>query len=594
MAAEANVKSGALLGFKVGLQSTVDTMLAAGANANASHGCFYLTKDSHRLYVGNEDGSLSAVNEGIQTVTWNQLSTIASTAAASTAGTTALTGRFYYASDRNVLCVYNGTNWVQLNENSNNRLSDNQYTITTSNDTATISNTVSDDGGIQETDSFTITGANGIKITSTGKAITLTGDTYTLSSADGTTNGTIDIKLDSTETNNDSKITLAPGSNVQLSRNSTTGVVSIAATDNYVSAVDVSAQSAGFKFEVTNSGGQAESDTIDPKIAIYTSSNPTATTTNSVSFVSGTATLDVYSRSAIDSKLQAVNAMTYRGTVGTSGTGANTITYTNGVTSIQKNGADVPVSIGDTFLMTTAGTYNGVAYQAGSLFIVRGKDGATEGSNGYLAANDIICDVVAEKWNSDTTYILAGITNGIQLHASTGEDVGSLVVTAGSNNSWIQVSESETTVTGTTDAKDKVLTITHKDVSRTNTTGTATTQSNNQNITIPIVTGVTSDAKGHVTGVETTSYTIKDTNATLTSMGTTTSAYNDTTHGYQAGVINTSTVLTTSDGSATTKTAAVVLSSSSLAISDEDSRPTTLNGSTMPGGLKIEMLWGSF
>ena len=42
---EANVKSGALLGFKVGLQSTVDTMLSQGTNAHADHGCFYLTKD---------------------------------------------------------------------------------------------------------------------------------------------------------------------------------------------------------------------------------------------------------------------------------------------------------------------------------------------------------------------------------------------------------------------------------------------------------------------------------------------------------------------------------------------------------------------
>jgi hypothetical protein len=289
--------------------------------------------------------------------------------------------------------------------------------------------------------------------------------------------------------------------------------------------------------------------------------------------------------------------MVYRGTVGTSGTAATAITYDSdtGVTSIVNGANTVPVSIGDTFLMTTAGTYNGQAYKAGSLFIVRAKPGKSEDSNGIIAAGDFICDVVAEQWNSDTTYILSSVTGGIQLHASTGDDVGSFIVTAGSNNSWIDIAENSTQVTGVANAVNKTLTITHKNVTRTNTTGTAVTQSNHQNVTVPVITGITSDAKGHITGVETTSYTIKDTNATLTSMGTTTTAYSTTGAGaYSAGVINTSTTLTSSDGSAETKTASVVVSSSSLSITDEDSRPTTSGGSTTPGGLKIEMVWGSF
>ena len=77
MAAEKNVVAGAFLGFKVGTQANIDTMLAAGANAGAQHGCFYLTKDSHRLYIGNEDTSLSPVNEGIETLTWSELETLA-------------------------------------------------------------------------------------------------------------------------------------------------------------------------------------------------------------------------------------------------------------------------------------------------------------------------------------------------------------------------------------------------------------------------------------------------------------------------------------------------------------------------------------
>lgn len=591
---EANVKSGALLGFKVGLQSTVDTMLAAGSSAGADHGCFYLTKDSHRLYVGNEDGSLSAVNEGIQTVTWSELSTIASTAASTTAGTAALTGRFYYASDKNVLCVYNGTNWVQLNENSNTYIESNTYTVTTANNASTITNTLKDNDNQEISDSFSVTGANGIKITSSGKVITLTGDTYTLSSVAGSITGTVDIKLDSTETNNDSKITLESGANVQLSRNATTGNINIAATDTVVDSVDVTAESSGFKFTVGSTDNSSVQDTIDPKVAVYTSSDPNSSTTNSVSFINGTATLDVYSRAAVDSKLKAVNAMTYRGTVGSGSTDvASSITYDSntGITTIAKNGTVLSVSIGDTFLMTTAGTYHGIAYKENSLFIVRAKEGKTEDANGIIASGDFICDIVEEKYDGDTHYTLQDITNGIQLHSNLGDDVGALVVTAGTGNNWIDVTE---TKTGAGVDYVKTLTVLHKNVTRTDTTGTTTTQGDHSNLTIPVITRVTSDAKGHITGIQTTDYIVKDTNATLTSMSTTTSAYNDTTNNYNAGVINTSTTLTGSDSQATTKTSSVVLSSSSLTISDEDTRPTALGGSVKPGGLKIEMTWGSF
>lgn len=599
---EANVKSGALLGFKVGLQSTVDTMLSQGTNANADHGCFYLTKDAHRLYVGNEDGSLSAVNEGIEWIaTWTQLQAIASTAASSVTGADYLTGRFYYVQDKNILCVYNGSKWVQLNENSNTTVESQAYTITTASNTSTIENTITDSSGAEFTDSFTVTGANGISITSSGKAITLTGDTYTLSSATGTTTGTVDIKLDSTGTTNDSKVTLEQGQNVTLAKDATSGNIKVTAKDTTVSTVAITPKTAGFEFKLTDSEGAEKTANVDPKIAIYTSPSSTGTTTNSVSFVSGTATLDVYSRAAIDSKIQAVNAMTYRGTVGTTGTGATSITYDSntGNTTIVKNGTAVPVSIGDTFLTTAADTYNGVVYQAGSLLIVRAKDGKSEDANGIIAVGDFICDVVAEQWNTDTTYILAGITNGIQLHSNTGEDVGSLVVTAGSNNSWIDIAEAETAVVGNANAKNKTLTVTHKDVTRTNTTGTPQNQGNNlqveSSMTIPVITSVTSDAKGHITGIETTNYTVRDTNASLLSMNTGTSAYSTTGSGaYNAGVITIGATLRKSGGQDDQKNTAVVVSSSSLTISDEDTRPTSLGGSVVPGGLKIEMVWGSF
>ena len=172
------VVSGATVGFKTGLQSSIDTMLAAGASAGAQHGCFYLTKDSHRLYVGNEDTSLSPVNEGIQTLTWEQLEAEATRLA--TAGADAkkaATGRFYYASDKNVLCVYNGSQFVQLNENTNTYIETHTMEVTADGNTATVADKLHMNTGGDKNASFTVTGANGITVTGTGTALTLTGDT---------------------------------------------------------------------------------------------------------------------------------------------------------------------------------------------------------------------------------------------------------------------------------------------------------------------------------------------------------------------------------------------------------------------------------
>ena len=411
--------------------------------------------------------------------------------------------------------------------------------------------------------------------------MTIAGDTYTLGTAAGSTTGSVKVKLDSTNTNNDSEITLKQGANTTIERDSTTGEITIASSDTTVSAVDVSDQSAGFKFEITQSNNVKKSDTIDPKVAVYTDSSSSGTTTNSVSFINGTATLDVYSRGAIDAKLQAVNAMTYRGTIGSDNDDvADSITY------------NVPVSIGDTFLTKSNGTYNGQTYEKGSLFIVRALDGATENSNGIIAAGDYTCDLVAETFYQDTHYTLVGITNGVKLHSSTGPDCGAFVVTAGSSNTWIDVAESSS---GSGNNVTKTLTITHKAVTRTNTTGTAQSQPSKGSITIPVITGVTSDSAGHITGVETTNYTLTDTNATLKSVTSTTTSYNDTTNGYKAGVVETTVQLKNSNNSdGTAQSSKFVLSSSSLDITDKDDRPDALSGGSNQQGLKIDMVWGSF
>lgn len=584
-----NVISGANVGFKVGSQETVDRILAGQAGYKAIHGCFYLTQDSHRLYVGNEDETLSPVNEGIEFInTWNELQSIATAAASSVTGMKHLTGRFYYVGDRNILCVYNGTNWVQLNENSNTTILDVTDAVTASSNVATVTTTIRDtvDGTNANdsfSDAFTITGANGITVTGSGKAVTLTGDTYTLSSTavSGATDQ-VNIHLESTNTTNDSNVKLVGGENVGITQSNNT--VTFTAQDTTNASANISADAAGFTVTVTDSEGDHVDASVDPKVAWYTDSSPTGTTKNSVSFANGTATLDVYSRSAIDAKLEAVNAMTYKGTITDSQISYNSST---GVTTITVGGQAITPSIGDTYLITTAGTYNGTVYQENSLLIIKAKSGVTE-TNGVLPANGYDCDIVAERYIQDTHYIFNAITNGVQLKASTGDPTGSLVVSSGDN--YINIAEASSG--NATDGFDKTLTVTHKDVTRTNTTNTAVSQGEMSSVTIPVVTAVTSDAKGHVTGVTSGSYTLTDTNASLTGVSSTTSSYSNTS--YSAGVVNTQVTLTQSDGTIQNQSDGFIVRSSTLSITNNDSTPTTSGGSTTQEGLQVELVWGSF
>jgi hypothetical protein len=586
------VVSGAMVGFKTGMQSSVDTMLAAGANAGAQHGCFYLTKDSHRLYVGNEDTSLSAVNEGIETLTWSELETLAS-GLDTAAKKKAATGRFYYASDRNILCVYNGTQFVQLNENTNTYIDQHTISVSESSGTATVSDSLVDNNGGHKDASFTVTGANGITVTGSGTALTLTGDTYELGIDDVTTSGTgAKITLASANTNNDSDITLTAGTNVTITKRTSEDDILIAAVDTKNDSVAVTALGSsttpsgnGFRVAVTDTAGATKAGTVDPTISWYLGSGSSAST-DSAHFTDGNATLDVYSRAAVDSKLQAINAMTYRGTVGSSGSAAASITYSGGTASVvDSNDQPVAVSIGDTFLMQSDGSYNGISYKAGSLLIARSTDG-TEQSDGTIAANKLAFDVVAEQWNSDTIATLEPVSGGVQLGQSTGQARGKLLFAEGDN--YIGIAEA---TTGEAPNQTKTITLTHEDVTRSDTylaktsgspvaqPSAAVTQDNEASIVVPIVTSVTSDSKGHVTAVKTAEYTIKDTNASLTAMSASTAVANN------VGTVTVGATLTHSAGSTDTPSTSFTVESTSLSITD-------VNG--VPDGIAINMVWGSF
>lgn len=114
--------------FKSGVQADLNKFMLGGTNeGQANEGTFYLTTDTHRLYIGRKitaSGSTTyasgseptipiPINEGIQYVeSLDDLQRLATEANA---------GEFYYVGgNANILAVYNGQQWVQINPDTDN------------------------------------------------------------------------------------------------------------------------------------------------------------------------------------------------------------------------------------------------------------------------------------------------------------------------------------------------------------------------------------------------------------------------------------------------------------------------------------------
>ncbi len=97
--------------FKRGLQSALP--------AKGQDGCFYLTTDTNRLYVGQGNNNAPVLlNQTVQVV--NSLSDLP-------ASPPAADNDFYYVKDKNILAVYdsssgNASKWVQINPNTNDTI----------------------------------------------------------------------------------------------------------------------------------------------------------------------------------------------------------------------------------------------------------------------------------------------------------------------------------------------------------------------------------------------------------------------------------------------------------------------------------------
>lgn len=542
------------VGFKMGTQDALDALLKLGTAAGATDGTFYLTSNTNRLYIGKSDGSIAPVNEGVITVdNVDALKTI-----------TAQSGAFYYAKTENVLCVRSGNNWVQINAIVTNK---SLSQVASNVDGGAALQTIlldSRDENVNQT--FKVKGDGGITVTGAGDTITVTGDPLTLSTSAADNVASATFKAGGAE----QTLQIGKG-NDNITIGATGNKITISSKDTYVNQLSHTNAAQGFTIlGTTNAGDAIGGTTINPIIKLDSASQNDA---SSIKFENGTATIPVYTvgevntirdnlTKKINDDLKAFNAMEYKGTVGTSSTERSELP---GVSDNVKNGYS--------YLVSGTLTYGGTTYPAGTLVVASGSE---DSSSGYLT--DIKWSFVTGS-TADTTYSAFITTDGaLNLQASTGGDPVAIVNVVAGN-------EMEVAKNAAGSGSTQVYTVNHKTYdSKTYDTAAATSadamDAVQTDYEIEAITGITV-TNGHITGVTSKKYTVKDTNVKLTSTTAKVEAANN------VATVTHTTILTDGAGQAITSdsgAASFVVESSSLEVT----------ANTNKNGVVMNLVWGSF
>lgn len=567
--ASGNISAGKNIQFLLGTQANLEKYISG--SSTAIEGTFYLTNDTHRLYVGTSAGTAVPVNEGVITV--SNIDALQHVSAHP--------GEFYYVTAGNILCVYDGKQWVQINNNTDTYLAKTDTVVSLADQVATITTKYTmNDGTTPISDSWNLAVAEGVKVSidaATDKVI-LTGvvnDSFGVTAAN---NIATVILRDSFSNKKTFKVKTSDITTMTVDASAEDDAVVLNVKDMSNTALKVTPEATGFKIAVTDIMG-TQSDVINPSIKVGASSDDTKHKT--LNFVNGTATLPVYTKEEIDDIKLALNAMTYRGLVGTSASSTNPQRVIKAWATVKDGSAE----IGDTYLFAEQVTDGSNVYSKGTMAIARGVE-----TNGVIPAGNVIWDFVESTVNTDTKYELnnqataAGANGFVQL-------VGKLGGTteAGKKVFFEDGTAIKASVSVDNDGHAHVS-FSHEGITAAQTTGTVTqsaaTYASSDNkaesvTTITALESITVNAQGHVTNFKTNTITLKDTNAVINSVGMSVGAANAAKE-----VVLTSSVQL-KDGAGTIMTAksgTLKMKSDTLVFNQKDGGAS----------LGIDLVWGSF
>ena len=324
------------------------------------------------------------------------------------------------------------------------------------------------------------------------KALTITGDTYALNvkeHADATND--IDLVLDSA-LQDDSTVHIKGGDNVTITKVADSNGIQIASKDTKLNGIILGLNKDG-ELQVGASDTAGTTGLLKKQKLGY--------------FVDGSyygigsddetkrVDLPVYSKEQVDALINKLDGMTYRGTIGTSGT-----TFTMDASfNVLKGGTATDIHIGDMFLVQGGNlTYaTGQTAGTGDLLIATAKDKKSE-TNGVLAIGDVEWTYVpsGDDAQIDTTYIFKaeGATDSMTITSSNGGGVVGKIAFAEGDGIVI-----DSTDNGGKAPNQLSVTIKHDTYDTTPTTdGKSLTNGG----TFDVIDSITYD-NGHITGINT-------------------------------------------------------------------------------------------
>ena len=408
--------------FKLGTQTSLNA-LKNDPKKGWEVGTFYLTSDSSRLYIGQAD-ELALLNKSVEI--YANLDALRGKKTVSTEGDIA------YCANENVLAYYNGDTWNQINPDDDTILLALTQSVSSVTDGVKITTggTNSDDGKKVTSADVTITGDKGVQVARTdGTALKITGDTYALNVQEhADTTNDIDLVLDSA-LQNDSTVHIKGGDNVTVTKIADSNGIQIASKDTKLNGIILGLNNDG-ELQVGASDTAGTTGLLKKQKLGY--------------FVDGSyygigsdtkqVDLPVYSKDQVDALINKLDGMTYRGTIGTSGT-----TFTMDASfNVLKGGTATEIHIGDMFLVQGGKLTYATEKTAGigDMLIATAKDGKSE-TNGVLAIGDVEWTYVpaGDDADIDTTYTFkaSGATDSMTITSSTsnGATVGKIAFTEG-------------------------------------------------------------------------------------------------------------------------------------------------------------------
>ena len=402
--------------FKLGTQASLNTLKASQKGWEV--GTFYLTSDSSRLYIGQAD-ELALLNKSVEI--YDNLNALK-------AKGKSYEGDIAYCVDENVLAYYNGTTWAQINPDDDTILLALTQSVSSVTDGVKITTggTNDDPSKTVTAADVTITGAKGAQVAmANNKALTITGDTYTLNAQEHAAND-IDLVLNSA-LQDDSTVHIKGGDNVTITKTADSNGIQITAKDTKLNDISLGLGDNGeLQVGATDTGNTNVLKKQKLGYFVDGSYYGIASDTKQVD-------LPVYSKEEVDNLFKKLDGMTYRGTIGTSGT-----TFTMDASfNVLKGGTPTEIHIGDMFLVQGGKLTYATSKQAGigDMLIATAKDGKSE-TNGVLAIGDVEWTYVpaGDDADIDTTYIFkaSGTTDSMTITSSNGGGtVGKIAFTEG-------------------------------------------------------------------------------------------------------------------------------------------------------------------